>query len=99
MQIPVLIESVAGNGFRAQTGAPLTMSAEGTTADEALQRLHEMVNQRLAQGARLVSLGVPDEANPWVQFAGMFKDDPIFEEVCEIMAEQRRQVEEDPNYL
>lgn len=97
MHLPVLIESVAGNGFRAQVGEPLALSAEGATADEALKRLHEMVNQRLAQGARLVTLNVPAEENPWVQCAGMFKDDPYFDDWQRAIAEYRRQVDEDPD--
>ena len=97
MQIPVLVEPVAGNGFRAQTGEPLALSAEGATADEALNRLHELVNQRLAQGARLMSLNVPAADNPWIQCAGMFKDDPYFEDWQRAIAEYRRQVDEDPD--
>lgn len=97
MQIPVLIEAVAGNGFRAQVGQPLALSAEGATADEALQRLHELVNHRLAQGAQLVPLEVAAAAKPWMQFAGMFKEDPYFEDWQRAIAEYRRQVDEDPD--
>ena len=32
-----------------------------------------------------------DASNPWLQFGGMFRDDPIFAEVVEIMEENRRQ--------
>lgn len=34
--------------------------------------------------------------HPWLPFAGMFKGDPDFEEVVEIMAENRRKMDEDP---
>ena len=37
--------------------------------------------------------------NPWVKHAGMFKDDPMFAEVLEIMKENRRKDDEDQGYL
>jgi hypothetical protein len=99
MQLSVLIEPVPANGYRARCGEPLPLTAEGATPEEALQKLRELVQSRLTGGARLVTLEVPDGDNPWRQYAGMFKDDPLFEEVLQIMAEQRRQADEDPNYL
>jgi hypothetical protein len=36
---------------------------------------------------------VPD---PWLGFADMFKGDPDFQEVVEIMADNRRKMDEDP---
>jgi hypothetical protein len=39
------------------------------------------------------------DANPWVKFAGMFKDEPMFAEVIQIMAEQRRKEDADPDFL
>ena len=35
--------------------------------------------------------------HPWMEFAGMFKDDPYFDDVVEIMAENRRKMDEDPD--
>ena len=40
MQIPVLIEPVAGNGFRAQGCEPFGLLAEGATRQAALEKLH-----------------------------------------------------------
>ncbi len=99
MDIPVLIEPVAGNGFRARGCEPFALAADGATREEALEKLRAQLQQRLQSGAEIVSLRVQDRANPWVQFAGMFKDDPYFAEVIDIMAEERRRVDEDPNYL
>lgn len=38
------------------------------------------------------------EGNPWAKAAGIFKDDPLFNEWVEIMRENRRKADEDPNY-
>jgi hypothetical protein len=99
MEIPVLIEPIPGNGFRARGGEPLALSAEGTTRDEALENLRALVQSRLVAGAEIVPLEVPANQNPWVVMAGMFKDNPLFAEVVDIMAEQRRQADQDPDYL
>ena len=37
--------------------------------------------------------------NPWVKYAGMFKDDPMFAEILKIMKGNRRKDDEDPEYL
>lgn len=38
------------------------------------------------------------DGNPWSEMAGVFKRDPLFEEWAEIMRENRRKADEDPNY-
>ncbi|NEQ40472.1 MAG: DUF4209 domain-containing protein [Okeania sp. SIO3I5] len=35
-----------------------------------------------------------DLSNPWVKYAGMFKDDPLFDKFVENMAAYRREVDE-----
>ena len=43
MQIPILVEPVPGNGYRATAGLPLHLAADGATADEALSQLEELI--------------------------------------------------------
>jgi predicted RNase H-like HicB family nuclease len=99
MEIPVLIEPVAGNGYRAKCGEPLPITAEGRTRDEALANLRRLVQERVAAGAEVATMSLPakNAANPWAGFAGMFKDDPYFDEVIDIMAENRRKMDADPD--
>ena len=47
MQIPVLIEPVANNGFRASSGGPLSFAAEGATTQDAILNLLQLMNQAL----------------------------------------------------
>jgi hypothetical protein len=98
MEIPVLIEPVAGNGYRAVGVGLGPLDAEGATPAEALEKLRDLLASRLAAGARLVSLEVPGEGNPWAKAAGMYKDEPLFDEWCRAMAEYRQRAEEDPDY-
>jgi hypothetical protein len=97
MEIPALIEFIAGNGYTAKTGEPLR--AEGPTADAALQRLKELIARRLGDGSRFVPVTVTDAQNPWEAMAGMYDaNDPDVQEWIEIMAENRRKADEDPDY-
>ncbi len=99
MQIPILIEPVAGNGYQARGGEPLALTAEGPTREAALAKLKEQPQARLRNGAAIVPLDVPDEPHPLAEFAGMFKDDSYFKEVLDIMAENRRKMDRDAKIL
>ena len=97
MQIPVLIEPVAGNGYRARGGEPLGLTTEGPTHEAALTRLKEQVQPRLQSGADIVPLELIAEPHPLAEFVGMFKDDPMLDEWKEAMAQYRRKIDEKPD--
>lgn len=97
MQIPVLIDKVKGNGYRARGTEPFAITARGSTREEALAKLYAKIQTRLQKGMELVGLEVGPQPHPWMEFAGMFKDDPDFKEVLEIMAENRKKMDEDPD--
>jgi hypothetical protein len=98
IQIPILIEPVAGNGFRSRGGEPFALSAEGATCEEVLAKLQEQLQARLRDGAVVASLSIAMSAaaNPWATFAGMFKDDPCFDDWQLAIAENRAKIDEDP---
>ncbi len=89
MEIPVLVEPLNGEGFRASTGAPLALSVEAPSEAEALRSLQATLQSRLAQGGRVVPLTVAEPTHPFAAFAGMFADDPDFRDVVAIMQERR----------
>ncbi|GAB4457391.1 MAG: hypothetical protein OHK0029_17070 [Armatimonadaceae bacterium] len=102
----VLIEKKS-NGYRASTVSPFAVSAEGSTDNEALQRLQEQISERLSTDTRIVTLdfsSATDELNKrrkkeaLMRFAGDLKDSPLLEEWKQAMAEYRREVEEDERY-
>ncbi len=97
MQIPVLIEPVT-NGFRAHTGEPLPLTAEGATREEALQKLREQAARRIADGAEMTSLEVGPFKHPWDRFVGKWDpNDPVIAEWEKEVEAYRRQIDEDPN--
>src|SRR5438874_7769504 len=99
MEIPALVEPVAGNGYAAKTGEPLPLRAEGPTPEAALENLKELIARRLGNGSRVVPVSVADEKNPWEAMAGMYDpSDPDVQEWIRAMAEYREEVENDPNY-
>lgn len=100
MQIPVLIEPVGSDGFRASGGPGMGFVAEGATSDEAIGRFRAEMERRIAAGAILVNLEIrTTDENPWGQCAGSLKDDPLFDEWQREIAEYRRQVDESPDML
>ena len=99
MQIPVLIERIAQNGYRARGSEPFALSARGATREEALAKLQAKIESRLRRGVELVQLDVGATSDPWMAFAGMFKDDPWIEDWKRSVQEYRRKVDEDPDAL
>lgn len=95
MQILILIEPIAGNGYRARGGEPLALTAEGGTQEEALANLKKKLQARLRSGAVVVPLDLPSPPHPLVEFAGMFKGDPWIEEWKKSMKAYRRKRDKD----
>jgi len=98
MQIPVLIEKVKGNGYRARGSEPFSISAKGSTRDEALAKLRDKIQKRLKNGTEVVGLEI-SPPDPWMEFAGMFKGDPWIEDWKKSVEEYRQQVDDDPDAL
>jgi hypothetical protein len=98
VEVPVIIETVAGNGYRVTGAGGLSvgLTAEGATAAEAIDRLAEQVRARMNAGAKLTELNVDSAAAPWMQDAGYLHDEPLYEPWREAMEEYRRKLDEDP---
>jgi len=101
VDVSVIIEPVAGNGYRASGagGLSLGLSAEGTTAAEAVDRLAEQVRARVAAGATITDMSVVAGAISWKQDAGYLRDEPLYEPWREAMEQYRRKLDEDPEAL
>jgi hypothetical protein len=97
MEIPVLIEPRGEGGF-VGTAPSLGLAASGASADDALKALEALVRERVQAGGRIASLEIPVQ-NPWTAMAGIFKDDPLFDEWQQAIAEYRREREADTDTL
>ena len=58
MQIPVLVERLKGNGYRARGKESFAVSARGSTPEEALAKLRVKIQTRLKNGAEIGGLEV-----------------------------------------
>lgn len=91
MHVPILVEPVHDGIFRATAGAPFGLSAEGTTADEAVRHLEVALRARLTAGAQLrsIDLGQSSPPPPWMR---PLTDDEkwAFDTMNEAIAENRR---------
>ena len=100
MQIPVLLESVKGNGYRARGSEPFAVSAKGATREEALAKLQAKIRARLKEGTELVELEIGPSSGPPMDGAGIFSaEDPLVVEWIQIMKENRQKMDQDPDVL
>src|SRR5687767_11256465 len=91
MAIQVLLEPLAKSGFRASSGAPIALSVEAPTRDDALSKLKERLQAQLKNGAELIPMELTPGPHPWMEFAGMFDpSDPVVKEWKRQMAKNRR---------
>jgi predicted RNase H-like HicB family nuclease len=95
MQLTVLVERLNEQTYRAETAQPVPLATEGRTREEAVERLRELVHQRLAAG-EMIQLDVPEVAgpHPWLPFAGIWKDHPDIDALLDNIADNRRCLDE-----
>ncbi|BAY25034.1 hypothetical protein NIES2100_48340 [Calothrix sp. NIES-2100] len=62
----------------------------GSTETEAIEKLTQSLQTRL-ETAKIVSLEIeaPQSEHPWLKFAGMHKDNPLFDEVLAYIEQER----------
>jgi hypothetical protein len=76
----------------------LAFTAEGATREEAVRKLPELIQNHLASRVEMVALEVPTAQHPLARFAGMYDpNDPLVQDWLGIMAEKRRQADQDPD--
>jgi hypothetical protein len=90
MEIPVLIESIPGHGYRVSGAELSSITAEGATAEEALSKFKQSVSAKIENGARIAAVEIRESEHPWLKYAGMFDpNDTIVQEWLQIIQEQR----------
>ncbi len=105
MQYQVLVENGNQNGFVASIIGIPDCRAEGRTEEEAIAAVKTALTERLSRGKvvtievespQQLRLGGPAGLtdNPWLKYAGIFADDPTFDDFLEKMAQYRREENE-----
>ncbi len=90
MKIPIWIEATQEQRYRATGAEPFVGSVEAETPEAALEKMKKQIDDRIAQVARIAMLDVSDMSNPWMDGAGMFRDDPLFDDWQQAIADYRR---------
>jgi predicted RNase H-like HicB family nuclease len=96
MEIPVLLEPLPQGGFRARSGEPLEMAAQGDTADAAPTNLRALIDTRIASGALLTAIKIPDAQLGPHPGAGIYRDEPLFDRWRAEIEAYRQEIEDDP---
>ncbi|MEB3179078.1 MAG: type II toxin-antitoxin system HicB family antitoxin [Nostocaceae cyanobacterium] len=88
---PVLIQELE-DGYKATVLGLPNCESIAETREAALTNLQQVLTEFLAK-ADIVSLEIelPKREHPWMKFAGIFKDDPLFNDMLEDIAAYRRE--------
>jgi len=70
------------------------VTVEADTREAALESMRGLIADRVQHGAMIAELDLPGGDNPWLAGAGMFRDDPSFDDWQQAITEYRRQVDE-----
>ncbi|MDF5732360.1 MAG: type II toxin-antitoxin system HicB family antitoxin [Rhizonema sp. PD38] len=88
----VLVQNEQDGRFSAVVLGLSDCKSLGKTENEALENLQQLLQKRL-HNSKIVTLEIdlPQTDNPWMKVAGMYKDNPLFDEVmADIEAERRK---------
>jgi hypothetical protein len=90
-KIPVWLRELAPHNFLVTVFGMTDCRGTGATKEAALAMLRQVLPQRFPDEAvEIEVIESSDPHHPWLEIAGMFNDDPTFDEFVEIMAENRR---------
>jgi hypothetical protein len=92
MTYRVFLQHLDEEGYRATPLLFPDCVAVGKTRDDALANLKAALNARLSQG-EIVTIEVGESEHPWLKGAGMFKDDPTYDDFLAEVEAYRRGVD------
>ncbi|MEZ4861022.1 MAG: hypothetical protein R3C14_06945 [Caldilineaceae bacterium] len=96
MTFDVILRKHPNNGYSARPVLWPDITVHGATQQEVLHRVQQLIRELLEQ-TQVVQVDVEAaeavEQNPWLAKAGMFQDDPTWDDFLEKMADYRRQLD------
>ncbi len=94
MTYNAIVEDQTPHGYTATILGWPSCTVTGATRAEALTRLRRAISNRLSRVEIVpIEVDVPENDHPLAKFAGMFQDDPLFDQFIEDMAAYRRDVD------
>lgn len=98
MVFDVMLVKEAENGYTARPVLWPDVETHGETQQEALEAVQRRIREMLGHTEFVqVEVDLPNAQaqNPWLERAGMFADDPTWDEFLQAMAAHRRRLDED----
>lgn len=92
MRFETLIEPTKLGGFRL-TSFATGIVVESTTREGVIAEFRRLIRDRASKGAEFADIEIPPAERPWMKFAGDLKDDPLFDEWVQAMAENRAELD------
>lgn len=94
MTYDVLLENEQERSYTATLLGWPKLTASAPTREKALGELQRTVEERLSR-AEIVKMEVdlPQAPNPWRRLAGIYNDDPLFEDFLAEMEADRRELD------
>jgi predicted RNase H-like HicB family nuclease len=105
MQYQVFVQNPTDQTFMASVVGLPNVTANGITEKEAIDRLKGILNSQFKNGKLVtIDIDVPSEklsekSDPWITNAGIFKDDPTFDDFLSEMEAYRNEVNSTEVYL
>lgn len=97
----IVVENGQEGHYTAQVlGWPET-AVEGTSRQEVTTSVRRRISERLAQAEIIpveIEPSTPTE-HPWMKFAGMFENDPLFDDVLEHIQTHRQELDADDTII
>jgi predicted RNase H-like HicB family nuclease len=92
----VLVKSEEDGRFSAVVLGLSDCKSSGETENQALENLQQLL-QKCLQNSKIVTLEVDSlqTDNPWIKVDGMYKDNPLFDEVLVEIEAERRKIDSD----
>ncbi|WP_034937289.1 hypothetical protein [Gloeocapsa sp. PCC 73106] len=102
LKVTLLVETLPSGKVAASIFEFPSCRVEAETRETALSQIRAIFLERL-QHIEAISWIVPVPASkpPWMKFAGVFKDDPDFQEIMEVIRAERTSDDDsevDPSY-
>jgi len=97
MSFDVILHKQSDNNYLARPVLWPGSSVQATTEKEVLERVKTLIKGLLSR-TRLVKVEIDEPAqpdNPWIKNAGIFADDPTWDDFLQHMADYRREVDEE----
>ena len=107
MRYQVLVQNPSGHHFVASIVGLSNVVADGKTEEEAISKIKAALTSQLAV-SKLVTIEIESEdidrekeqgetVDPWIKHAGIFADDPTFDDFLAEIEAFRRRVDEETN--